>query len=224
MDRREAPSAPKDIHRRSQLTSHQPLTFVRKRTLVIALLLATAVLLTAWQSGGFRFLGGQRAINAAAAPAHVTLYFTAVGKKQGAFKGDGLKTKGHELQMQALTFDYGIVSPRDVATGLPSGKRQHKPVVISKEWGPSMPQFLAAIANNEQLTKVTLEFWDTDPAKGGGQRLHFVVTLTNANVSEVRQRLANDLLTEDLSFTFQKIEVADKVGNTIFTDDWSLVA
>jgi type VI secretion system secreted protein Hcp len=209
------------MHRRSQLTSYQSVTFVRKRTLAIALLLAAAVLIAAWQGGGFRFPGGQRTINAAAAPAHVTLYFTAVGKKQGAFKGDGLKAKGHENQMLALTFDYGIVSPRDIATGQASGKRQHKPVTITKEWGASTPQFLVATATNEQLTKVLMEFWDTDPLKGGAQRLHFVVTLTNASVAEVRQRLANDLLTEDISFTFQKIMVEDKVGKTVFQDDWS---
>jgi type VI protein secretion system component Hcp len=51
-----------------------------------------------------------------------------------------------------------------------------------------------------------------------------VVTLTNASVSEVRQRLANDLLTEDLSFTFQKITVEDRVGKTIFMDDWAAIA
>jgi type VI protein secretion system component Hcp len=50
-----------------------------------------------------------------------------------------------------------------------------------------------------------------------------VVTLTNASVSEVRQHLANDLLTEDLSFTFQKIQVEDRIGETIFMDDWSAV-
>jgi type VI secretion system secreted protein Hcp len=222
MARRKAPSAPEDIHRRSQLTSYQSSTFVRKRTVAIALLLGAAVLIAAWQTGGFRFLGGQRTINAAAAPAHVTLYLTVVGHTQGAFKGDGLRAKGHELQMQALTFDYSIVSPRDIATGQASGRRQHKPVVISKEWGPSMPQFLQAIATNEQLTKVTMEFWDTDPR--GFQRLHFVVTLTNASLAEVRQRLANDLLTEDLSFTFQKITVEDKVGKTTFMDDWALIA
>jgi type VI secretion system secreted protein Hcp len=209
------------MHRRSQLTSHQPLTFVRKRTLVIVLLLAAALLVTALQSGGIRMLGGGRTINAAAAPAHVTLYVKVVGKKQGTFKGDGLLTKGHTDQMLASAFDYGLVSPRDIATGQASGKRQHKPVVITKEWGPSMPQFLQAVATNEQLTKVTMEFWDT--GRTGVQRLHFVVTLTNASLSEVKQHLANDLLTEDLSFTFQKIQVEDRIGNTIFMDDWSAV-
>src|SRR6202521_3097741 len=194
---RKAPSALAVIHRRSQLTSYQPLTFVRKRTLVIGLLLAAALLFTAWQNGGFRSLAGQRTINAAAAPAHVTLYVKVVGKKQGTFKGDGLTSRAHLDQMLASAFDYGLVSPRDLATGQASGKRQHKPVVITKEWGPSMPQFLEAAATNEQLTKVTMEFWDTD--NRGVQRVHFVVTLTKASVSEVRQRLANDLLTEDLS-------------------------
>jgi type VI secretion system secreted protein Hcp len=207
------------MHRRSQLTSHQPLTFVRKRTLVIGVLLAAALLVTAWQNGGIRLLGGQRTINAAAAPAHVTLYVKVVGKKQGTFKGDGLISRAHLDQMLASAFDYGLVSPRDPATGQATGKRQHKPVVITKEWGPSMPQFLTAAATNEVLTKVTMEFWDTD--NKGVQRLHFLVTLTDATVSEVKQRLANDLLTEDLSFTFRKITVEDKIGKTIFEDNWS---
>src|ERR1700694_1815509 len=124
--------------------------------------------------------------------------------------------------MLASAFDYRLVSPRDPATGQVSGKRQHKPVVITKEWGPSMPQFLAAVATNEVLTKLTMEFWDAD-AKGM-QRAHFVVTLTDASVSEVKQRLANDLLTEDLSFTFRKITVEDKIGKTIFMDDWGATA
>src|SRR5258708_24942367 len=217
MDGRKAPSAPEVMHRRSELTSHQSLSFVRKRTLAIALLLATAVVIAAWQSGGFRFLVGQRTINAAAAPPHVTLYVKVGGKKQGTFKGDGLVAKGHADQMLASAFDYGLVSPRDIATGQASGKRQHKPVVITKEWGPSMPQFLQAAATNEQLTKVTMEFWDT--SRTGVQRLHFMVTLTNASVSEVKQRLAMDQLTQDLSFTFQKIQVEDKIRNTIFVDD-----
>ncbi len=204
------------------MTLHQSLTFVRKRTLVIALLFAGALFVTAWQNEGIRFLAGQRTINAAAAPAHVTLFVKVIGKKQGTFKGDGLTSKAHLDQMLASSFDYGLVSPRDLATGQASGKRQHKPVVITKEWGPSMPQFLEAAATNEQLTKVTMEFWDTD--KTGVQRLHFVVTLTNASVSEVKQHLASDLLTEDLSFVFQKITVEDKIGKTIFMDDWSAAA
>ena len=38
---------------------------------------------------------------------------------------------------------YQIVSPRDVATGQSSGKRMHKPFVITKEWGAAPPQLSA---------------------------------------------------------------------------------
>src|SRR5260370_11692787 len=171
MDGRKAPSAREVMHRRSQLTSHQSLRFVRKRILAIALLLAAALLIAGWQSGGFRFPAGQPTINAAAAPAHVTLYLKVIGKKQGTFKPDGLTSRAHLDQMLATAFDYGLVSPRDLATGQASGKRQHQPIVITKEWGASMPQVLQAAATNEQLTKGTMGFWYTDPR--GVQRLHF---------------------------------------------------
>lgn len=36
-----------------------------------------------------------------------------------------------------------IVSPRDVATGQSSGKRMHKPFLISKEWDAASPQLSA---------------------------------------------------------------------------------
>lgn len=38
-----------------------------------------------------------------------------------------------------INFDQQIVSPRDAASGLPTGKRQHKPFVITKELDKSSP-------------------------------------------------------------------------------------
>jgi len=39
------------------------------------------------------------------------------------------KTKG---KMEVYGFSHEVVSPRDAASGLPTGKRQHKPVRMSK--------------------------------------------------------------------------------------------
>ena len=33
-----------------------------------------------------------------------------------------------------------VVSPRDAASGLPTGRRQHQPLVITKEWDAASPQ------------------------------------------------------------------------------------
>lgn len=38
-----------------------------------------------------------------------------------------------------FVFNQAIVSPRDAASGLPTGKRQHKPFVITKEYDKSSP-------------------------------------------------------------------------------------
>ena len=36
-----------------------------------------------------------------------------------------------------IALDYTVVSPRDAASGQASGKRMHKPLMLTKEWGRS---------------------------------------------------------------------------------------
>lgn len=62
----------------------------------------------------------------------------------GDLDGDGMADEGVvRLQCAAskvVAAHYTVKSPRDVATGQASGKRQHGPVTFIKEWGPSTPQ------------------------------------------------------------------------------------
>ncbi len=89
----------------------------------------------------------------------VTQFFvTVTGAKQGDFKGESTQ-KSHEGKIQGVAFSYGVLSPRDGTSGLPTGKRQHQPVVFSKEWGASSPQFYQAIYTNESLPTVLFEFF-----------------------------------------------------------------
>lgn len=48
---------------------------------------------------------------------------------------------------------YQVKGPRDAGSGLATGKRQHKPLTIIKEWGASTPQ-LAAIKPTYDVKKV----------------------------------------------------------------------
>ena len=48
---------------------------------------------------------------------------------------------------------YQVKGPRDADSGMASGKRQHKPLTIIKEWGASTPQ-LAAIKPTYDVKKV----------------------------------------------------------------------
>lgn len=159
-------------------------------------------------------------------------YVTVKGQKQGNFKSDFVRAplvKGAttEPQIEGIRFSMQLNSPRDPASGLATGKRQYSPITFTKVWGPSSPQFLQAAATNENLTTVTFEFYKALPT--GQVTVFQIITLTNATVSSVHRYIAvaagNDppdpRELEDISFTFQKIDVADKAtGGVTFIDDW----
>src|SRR4051794_22487380 len=67
------------------------------------------------------------------------------GQKQGVLSPITVTGLSHE-----------IVSPRDPASGLPTGKRMHKPFVITKEMDKSSPLLLNALNQNENLTSVLI--------------------------------------------------------------------
>ena len=147
------------------------------------------------------------------------------GAKQGQLKGEAMG-KGLEGWIPIYGFQYEVTSPRDLATGAASGKRQHRPITIVKEWGAATPQIFNALVSNEVLPVVVFQFLRTN---ANGEVFVFqTVTLTNATISSLKQYSGglpgapSDLrLLEDVSFTFQKIEIENKTGNTTAMDDWS---
>ena len=156
-------------------------------------------------------------------------FVTVTGKTQGAFKGESTQ-KGREGKIQGVAFSYGVISPRDPASSLPTGKRQHQPVVFSKEWGASSPQFYQAIYTNEVLTTVLFEFFVQKTTNI--LVLDHTIKLTNASISAVRQTLPDNQPAnsvdprelQEISLTFQKIEIVSTTGGTQTSDDWETPA
>ncbi|MEO6833074.1 MAG: type VI secretion system tube protein TssD, partial [Chitinophagaceae bacterium] len=85
-------------------------------------------------------------------------YLKLKGQKQGEIKGS-VTQKGREGSIMVKAASHEIISPRDPASGLPTGKRQHKPLVITKEIDKSSPLLLTALCSNENLTSVVLDFY-----------------------------------------------------------------
>ncbi|MGH8103043.1 MAG: type VI secretion system tube protein TssD [bacterium] len=146
---------------------------------------------------------------------------TMQGTKQGAFKGDDPSGK-----IPVAGFNYEVTSPRDAATGMATGKRQHKPITIIKEWGAASPLIFKALVNNEVLSKVAFEFSRINPQ--GQNEVYYTITLTNAMVSSIKQSCPQaagggkcTAPVEEVSFTFQKIEMENKIAKTMAVDDWS---
>jgi type VI secretion system secreted protein Hcp len=149
-----------------------------------------------------------------------TAYLTLTAKAQGAIKGN-VTAKGREGAIALLAVAYEISVPRDPATGLPSGKRQHKPIVVTKAVDETSPSLIKALVTNEVLTTVKIDFWRTAPETAAP---YFSIMLTNAVVSDVTLKSSTDEATnetEQLQFVYQKIVWTWTASGTSAQDDWN---
>ena len=157
-------------------------------------------------------------------------YLSLTGQKQGDIKGS-VTQKGRENKIMVIAVSHDIVSPRDPASGLPTGKRMHKPLVITKEVDKSSPLLYNVLTHNENISKWKLEHWtpQLDAKRGMGSEVqHYTVELINANIASISFRMANnkhpDLmkfeLYEEIAFTYQKIIWTWNDGGITAEDDW----
>ena len=148
------------------------------------------------------------------------------GARQGQFKGQNTM-RGQEKWIPCSQFMLSVTSPRDPASGQASGRRQYAPIVVTKEWGAASPQIMSAATSNEVLQQVEFEFVRTNAQ--GMEYVFQTVTLTNATISAFKEYIGfpdageppNPHPLEDVSFTFQKIEITNNDGKTTAVDDWS---
>jgi len=145
-----------------------------------------------------------------------------------SFKFRGLSSakqqaEGQSPALSALKFSYGVVFPSDPSTGLPSGKRQHKPIVITREPSAASPQFFTALVTNEVLT-VVIQFLRGNVATGVGNEVQQIITLTNARISDFLQYVGDDgRWLEDVAFAFQKIEIENRPSRKMAVDSLAVV-
>jgi type VI secretion system secreted protein Hcp len=152
-------------------------------------------------------------------------YLTLKGAKQGDIKGS-VTQKGRADSIMVIAVQHEVTSPRDAASGLPTGKRQHHPFVITKELDKATPLLFNALVNNEALTEWKLQHWQPSPS--GVEKQHYTVELTNANIAYIRSIMPNnkhpELMRfseyEEVAFTYQKITWTWMDGGITAEDDW----
>ena len=157
-------------------------------------------------------------------------YLILKGQKQGAINGS-VTQKGRENSILVHAVSHSVVSPRDPASGLPTGKRMHKPFLITKDVDKSSPLLWTALASNENLTAWTLNFWAAAPAATAGagiEKQYYSITLVNANIASIDERmydngdpsLAGLPFREEVAFTYQKITWTWTDGSITASDTW----
>jgi type VI secretion system secreted protein Hcp len=137
-------------------------------------------------------------------------YLRLTGATQGEMKGSVI-LKGREDSIMVIAVDHEVVSPRIAASGLSTGKLQHRPLVITKEVDKSSPLLMNALIHNEIIREWKLEFWQ--PSLSGTEEQYYSIQLINASIVGIHFEMLNNKVPENMqykerehiSFNYQKI-------------------
>jgi type VI secretion system secreted protein Hcp len=170
---------------------------------------------------------------AAISNAELMCYMQLKGQKQGDIKGSVIQ-KGREGLIAVLSVNHEIISPRDPASGLPTGKRMHKPFTVRIGLDQSAPLLYNALTQNENLSNATFKFYMNrlGAISGVGTESNlFNIVLTNASIASIRLVSEDDAKAPgtalqktnaqlEVSFTYQKIAWTWVDGGITSQDDW----
>jgi type VI secretion system secreted protein Hcp len=123
------------------------------------------------------------------------------------------------------SYEHSIEQEINPASGLPTGKRQHKPFVISKEVDKSSPLLFSCIITGKTFN-VQFNFLERDPTSGNtSMKVVKTIFLENASVVRVTELDDNpDLIgvsgKEQVAFAYQKITWTDVEESKASEDDW----
>lgn len=160
-------------------------------------------------------------------------FITMKGQKTGAIAGS-VTQKGREGSIAGLAMSWSVVSPSDAQSGLPTGQRIHKPLVITKAWDKSTPVLQSIMFTNENITECDIKFWSTVASAGpagsgvGAEAVIMTIKLVNANIASYQMYTASpdqlnqfdsDYL-EDITLTYQTITCTWPNGGITATDNW----
>ena len=154
------------------------------------------------------------------------MYLNVTAEKQGHIDG-GMTEKGQEKTIKVYGMLHGLSSPRDAASGLPTGKRRHGILQISIGLDKAIPKLWTCLVQNENIKTWELKYWSAvhkgsaSTATGSTHANLYTVKLTNANLAS-RETITpvNGTLMFMLGFTYQKIEWTWVDGGITSMDDW----
>ena len=154
-------------------------------------------------------------------------YMWATGETQGVINGS-VDHPGRENSMEVVEFSHSRSQAIDSASGLPSGKRQHRPIRITKPVDKASPLLQTAMTNNESLTTVRIDFYTS--SNSGAEQQYYTVELLNARITNISQSI-NARNTENWDFipvpaietitlVYDKITWTWEDGGIAAEDDW----
>lgn len=150
-----------------------------------------------------------------------------VGARQGIIIGPGA-SKPRDAEWRVLSVHHEVVVPRSPATGLATGKRHHKLLVLRREVSSASVLLHQAFVTMENLTEVSLRFFQSSPL--GIPKNTYTIQLFNAHICGLRQHLPltrthtthgrEQKFMEEVSLAYLTIHWTWNDPQSVATDDW----
>ncbi|MCB9838252.1 MAG: type VI secretion system tube protein Hcp [Phycisphaeraceae bacterium] len=125
-----------------------------------------------------------------------------------------------------LGFSHSISTPRDSASGLPTGRRQHKPFTITKPIDKSTPLLMNALVRNDVFEVIEISSADALFPRGidvpAGPIRYALVGARVASVSPFTRGMGPDAVVymEQVEIVYDRIIVTWEDGGITAQDDW----
>ena len=137
-------------------------------------------------------------------------YLRLASKAQGKIEGP-VTQAGRENTIEVFGWNHEVIAPRDAASGMATGKRQHKALTITKAVDKTTPQLMKALITAESITSFSLECWRV--ASDGAQEPYYRIELENAGITGIAAEQLDSQepentdqpIREHVSFVYQKI-------------------
>ncbi len=143
-------------------------------------------------------------------------------------QGDsGQRSVGRDGSIECLSFEHGVVSPREAGSGIAVGRRQYRPIRLRKRIDRASPVLMQALCNNEVLSG-EFRFYRPDPAGNGKTEQFYTVTIDGAYVESIQQMSEDTLVPgtsnkpplEEVAIVFRSIRWQHLAAGTEAEDSW----
>jgi len=136
--------------------------------------------------------------------------------------------EGRKDTILCQAFNHEVYIPRDPQTGLPTGKRVHNALIVTKVFDKGSPKLYQALATGERMSDVTMKYYRINAS--GNEEHYFTIKLEDAIIVSIKPWIPNALdparesftHMEDVSFTYSKIIWTWEIDGVEAQDSWQV--
>ena len=130
---------------------------------------------------------------------------------------------GSQHVVKLSGFEHEVIIPRDVASGLPTGKRQHRPVSVNKPVDKTSPLLMKILTQNENITEWRMNVYRE--FRKGSRKLVRSIILDDPSVCGIGHSYAAKQRTEQerVDFCYKSITWTWRDDDISSEDNWQLI-